>query len=73
MTRSELPPEVQRQLPTLTLSGSVYSPQASNRMVIVDGRLVLEGEQAAPNLVVERILPKSVVIRFQSYRFSVPL
>lgn len=73
MTRAELPPDVQRQLPTLAMSGSVYSPQAQNRMVIVDGRLVFEGEQVAVGLVVERIQPKSVVMRFQNHRFTVPL
>lgn len=73
LTRAELPPDVQRQLPTLAMSGSVYSPQAQNRMVIVDGRLVFEGEQVAVGLVVERIQPKSVVMRFQNHRFIVPL
>lgn len=72
-TRGELPPDIQRQLPPLTLTGSVYSPQAQNRMVIVDGRLAFEGEQVANGLVVERIQAKSVVMRFQNHRFSLPL
>ncbi len=42
-------------------------------MVILDGRLVLEGEQTAGNVRVERINPKSVILRFQDQRFSVPL
>ncbi len=71
--RNQLPNEVQRQLPPLAMSGSVYSPQARNRMVIVDGRLVMEGEQATQDILVERIQPKSVILRFQGYRFSVPL
>jgi general secretion pathway protein B len=73
MARSELPADVQRQLPALAMSGSVYSPQPRNRMVIVDGRLSFEGEQVAPGLVLERIEPKSVVMRYQSLRFNVPL
>ncbi len=73
MTRAELPADVQRQLPALAMTGSVYSPQPQNRMVIVDGRLVFEGEQVAIGLVVERIQPKSVVMRFQNHRFAVPL
>jgi general secretion pathway protein B len=72
-TRSELPPDLQRQLPPLVMSGSVYSADASKRMVIVDGRLVFEGEQAAGGVTVERVNPKSVVLRFQNARFSMPL
>lgn len=72
-TRTELPQEVQRLLPALVMSGSVHSPQARNRMVIVDGKLAFEGEELQPGLVVERIHAKSVVLRFQQHRFSVPL
>jgi general secretion pathway protein B len=71
--RNELPPEIDRQLPPLRMSGSVYSPEASKRMVIVDGRLMFEGEQGPAGIVVERIQPKSVVLRFQNRRFLVPL
>jgi general secretion pathway protein B len=71
--RDQLPADVQSKLPPLALSGSVYSPNPKNRMVIVDGRLVIEGEQAAQGLVVERIHPKSVVMRFLGHRFEVPL
>lgn len=73
MARNELPPDVQRALPPLAMSGSVYSPDARNRMVIVDGRLMMEGEAVAQSLVVERINPKSVVMRYQNHRFNVPL
>jgi general secretion pathway protein B len=73
VARNELPPDVQRALPPLTMSGSVYSPDARNRMVIVDGRLMMEGEPVAQGLVVERINPKSVVMRYQNHRFNVPL
>ena len=71
--RTELPPDVQRQLPPLAMSGSVYSAEASKRMVIVDGRLVFEGEQGPGGVVVERIQPKAVILRFQNHRFSMPL
>jgi general secretion pathway protein B len=73
VARNELPPDVQRVLPPLAMSGSVYSPTARNRMVIVDGRLTMEGEQVAQGLFVERINPKSVVMRYQNHRFNVPL
>ncbi len=73
VARNELPPDVQRVLPPLAMSGSVYSPDARNRMVIIDGRLMMEGEAVAQGLVVERINPKSVVMRYQNLRFNVPL
>lgn len=71
--RNELPAELQRLLPALAMSGSVYSPQARGRMVIVDGKLAFEGDEVMPGIVVERILPKAVVMRVQQQRFRVPL
>jgi general secretion pathway protein B len=73
LTRQELPADVQRQLPTLAMSGSVHSTNPRSRMVIVDGKLVFEGDQAAPGITVDRIDPKAVILRTQGLRFSIPL
>jgi general secretion pathway protein B len=69
---SELPPSVSRQLPKLTVTGSVFSPDASARFIMLNGEVVKEGGQPAPGLVVERIEPKSAVLRFKGERFRLP-
>ena len=68
----ELPPTLRKQLPALTVTGSVYSPDASARFIMLNGEVVKEGGQPAPGLVVERIEPKSAVLRFKGERFRLP-
>lgn len=67
----DLPPEVRQQLPTLKLSGSIYSPNRSNRLLIVDGQVAHEGDSVAPGVVLEQIQPRSAIFRFRQYRYEV--
>ena len=68
---NELPPEVQRELPKMQISGGVHSDNPAQRMLIVGGQVVTEGHEAAPGVVVEQIRPKSAVLKFRGYRYSV--
>lgn len=70
---AELPPDQQREWPNPVLGGSVWSESVANRFVIVNGQLLHEGEAAAPGLIVERIGPKTVVLRWRERRVEVPL
>lgn len=70
---AELPPDQRREWPNLVLGGSVWSESAANRFVIVNGQLLHEGEAVAPGLIVERIGPKTVVLRWRDRRVEVPL
>ncbi|GAB3761105.1 hypothetical protein GCM10028796_10850 [Ramlibacter monticola] len=67
----ELPPEVQRELPKMQISGGVHSDNPAQRMLIVGGQVVTEGHEAAPGVVVEQIRPRSAVLKFRGYRYSV--
>jgi general secretion pathway protein B len=69
---TELPPDIQRDLPKLAISGGVYSDNAAQRMLIVGGQVVNEGAELAPGAVLERIQPKAAVIRFRGWRYAVP-
>jgi len=68
---SELPPEVQRELPKLHISGGVHSDNPAQRMLIVGGQVITEGAEAAPGVLVEQIRPKSAVLKFRGWRYSV--
>ena len=67
---SELPASLRQQLPALAVSGSVYSDDAASRFIMLNGDVVKEGAQPAPGLVVERIEPKSAVLRFKGERWE---
>ena len=69
---AELPGSLRQQLPSLAVTGSVYSDDASSRFVMLNGEVVKEGGQPAPGLVLERIEPKSAVLRFKGQRFRLP-
>ena len=56
----------------LAISGSVYSDDAASRFIMLSGEVVKEGGQPAPGLVLERIEPKSAVLRFKGQRFRLP-
>jgi general secretion pathway protein B len=69
--QAELPPDIRRQLPPLAIGGSMYSENAANRMLIVNGQLLHENDKPAPEVTLEKIKLKSAVLRFRDYRFEV--
>lgn len=70
-TQAELPDEVRRQLPALAISGSIYSPNPAQRLLTIGSQVYQEGDRPAPELVLERIGPKSAVFSFRGQRYSV--
>ena len=71
-TLAELPETVRRELPVFTLGGSVYAEQASQRMVIINGQVLREGDRLAPELLLQQIRLKSVVLDYRGQRFELP-
>lgn len=69
----ELSAEQKREWPALAVGGSIYSDNASSRFVMINGQVVREGEAAAPGVTLERIGPKSAVLRFKDRRVELPL
>ena len=68
-TANELPDDIRRQLPALAVGGSMYSPAPKDRLVIINGQVLHEGDRIAPDLVVERIRLKAAVLAFKGYRY----
>ena len=71
LPQAELPPDVQRDLPKVALSGGVYSDNAAQRFVLVNGQLAHEGTEVAPGVMLEQIRPRSAVLRYRQWRYSV--
>ncbi|MFC0250741.1 general secretion pathway protein GspB [Massilia consociata] len=66
-----LPEAVQRELPRVSFGGYIYSPNPAERLLLVDKMLRREGEEVAPGLVLERLLPKAAIMNFRGYRYRV--
>ncbi len=69
-TTAELPEDIRRDLPKLAVSGSVYSSNPAQRMLVLNGQVVQEGGSPGADVVLEQIRPKSAVLRFRGYRYS---
>lgn len=67
---ADLPADVRSKLPALTVGGSMYSPNARSRMVILNGQVFREGDKLADGLSVERIGIKSTVLLYRDVRFE---
>ena len=72
-TLAELPGELRQLVPPLVVGGSVYSPQASARMVVINGQVFQEGNSLAPELKLEQVRQKTAVFSIRGQRFEVPL
>lgn len=68
----ELPEAIQRALPPLTFGGYMYSKNPADRLLLIDKTLRHEGEEVAPGLVLEKLLPKAAVMNYKGYRYRVP-
>jgi general secretion pathway protein B len=62
---ADLPAEVRRELPPLRFGGAIHSPNPASRLLIVDGLLLREGDEAAPGVRISQIRLKSVVVEFR--------
>jgi general secretion pathway protein B len=67
----DLPPQVQQTLPRVTFGGYMYSDNAADRLVLVDKTLRHEGEEIAPGLMLEKLLPKGAVLNYRGTRYRV--
>jgi general secretion pathway protein B len=72
-TLAELPDTIRREVPKVAFGGYMYSPNPADRLVLVDKTLRHEGEEVAPGLVLEKLLPKSAVLSYKGYRYRVGL
>lgn len=71
MSMNELPADVRRELPPLAVKGSMYSDNPANRMLLLDKSLLHEGDEIAPGLVLETLMPKAATLRYKQYRFQI--
>ena len=68
---SELPDELRRQVPAITITGAVYAENPGQRLLLVNNLVLTQGALAAPELKLEEIQARSSVFSFRGTRFRV--
>ncbi|NML62002.1 general secretion pathway protein GspB [Massilia sp. RP-1-19] len=69
---SQLPDAIQREVPQIAVGGYIYSANPADRLLLIDKVLRREGEEVAPGLTLERLLPKAAVMNYRGYRYRLP-
>ena len=70
-TPSPPPASTAASVQGLKVTGATYSDNPAHRMLIVNGRVVLEGQEVEPGLTLEVITPHSAVLNRQGARFNI--
>ncbi|MEO7337891.1 MAG: general secretion pathway protein GspB [Caldimonas sp.] len=67
----DLPEDVRKSLPNVSVSGSTYSSDKASRMLMINGQIFHEGDAIASGLVLQQIRPRGAVFGFKGYRYEV--
>ncbi|MEK7207362.1 MAG: general secretion pathway protein GspB [Pseudomonadota bacterium] len=68
---SQMPSEVQRQLPPLKVTIHVYSPDESQQILFLNNHEYHKGDQIEAGIRVEEIVPEGAVLSYQGERFKI--
>ncbi len=68
---AELPDDIRRQLPSVAVGGSVYSKTPADRILIINGQVLHEGEAISPDLLLQQIRLKGALLNFKGYRYTI--
>ncbi len=69
MSMAELPLAIQQELPPMSVSVHAYSGRPADRLVGINNRLLHEGENVAPGLMLEQITPDGMILSYKGYTF----
>ncbi len=68
---NDLPEALPRELPPLKAGGAMVSDVPANRMLIINGQLLHEGEAVVPGLVLENIGLRTALLSYKGQRFTI--
>lgn len=69
LTLRQLPDHIQREIPPLTIGGYIYSGNKADRSVLINKRLLREGDEVAPGLTLESMQPNGMILAYKGYRY----
>lgn len=70
-TLRDLPLNIQNEIPTVTVGGYIYSSKREDCQLLINKLLLREGEQVAPGLKLERMMPHSAILSYKGYRYRI--
>lgn len=69
----DLPTSVRSGLPSFVVTALLFTNDPRSRMVRINDQMLREGDEAAEGVILEEIGQESAVLRYQGYRFRIPL
>lgn len=69
--QKDLSPDIQAEIPELKFAGHTFSEDPAQRMIIVNGQILREGDTIAPSTHLSGITWEGVIIDFKGTRFLV--
>ena len=68
---SQLPADVKKELPDITINGHIYSDQKSARIANINGYITREGDKVSSGLILDEITTDGVIFTYKEYRFRI--
>ena len=65
----ELPVQIQREIPPMTVQLHAYSNLPGERIVYINSTKLREGDSLVPGLMLEQITPDGMIFSYKGYRF----
>jgi general secretion pathway protein B len=69
---ADLPEALRKDMPALAVGGAMHSPVRTQRMLVLNGQVLHEGDSPQAGLQLEEIRLKSAVLNFRGQRFELP-
>ena len=69
----DLPPEIRKTIPEISMAGHVYSEVPARRMIMINNKIVREGERVGDQLKLLRITWDGVILRYMNTDFQIKL
>jgi len=66
----ELPSSFQKTVPVFQFDGHVFSPEPQQRMIMINNKIVREGEVIEKGFILDEITPSGVILRYSTERFQ---
>ena len=71
VAQRDLPAEIRKGMPTITVNGSTYSSDQSSRMLMIGGQIFHEGDPVVGGVVLRQIKPRAAVFAYRGYLYEV--
>lgn len=66
---AQLPEDIKKDLPKITIKGHIYSNRPSSRIVNINGIITREGDTVTSELRVEEITMTGIIFNYEGFRF----